>query len=134
MSAPANTDAVAEALIAAITADLPQQGKAYDADDLPVSRPTRYVEVGLSRIPDYDATATQRRNAPRFRLTARVVAATVGDYRVFTDRVWRLKERRIVVGDRITGPIRFETEDPMTYGDNTYTGLTSWYFTLGETA
>lgn len=128
------TDAVATALNAAITAKLPAGGLAYDYDDLPATRPKRYVETGLSRIPDYDGTASMRRNPPRFRFTARVVTATVGDARVFTDRVrLALEGARIAVGDRLTGPIRFETEDPMTYDASAYTGLTSWYFHLEET-
>lgn len=106
--------------------------QAFELDEVPAERPSEYVEITLTRM-----FGGQRRNCggigtTGYRLTARAVSQfAVSNVRksLETCRA-ELEFLRLVVGDRTSTPLQFETEDPAAYDDGWFSGLHAYTFVI----
>ncbi len=123
----AHATAIRSALDAGITPD-----HSYDVDDLPAERPTRYVEVYLTRrfIPATRNGGTSGITA--WRLLARTVDQTsVDNARLLQSKVATvLNEQSLTIAGGLTTPIQFESEEPIGPDDGWYSGATAWTYCL----
>lgn len=119
---------------AAVIAALSGEGAvAYDLDDLAkmATLPANYVEVTVSRRAGAPLRNPGSTGRTGWRVTTRVVCATVTNAREYRRRVEAaLNFRRLTVGGSVSTPVQFETEETIGADDGVWSGLTVWTYAL----
>lgn len=122
----------ATAVLAVLNAALPDSYPAYDIDDVPSPRPSRYVEVSTSRRAGGNLRASAETATGGWRVTTRPVdqfSVTNARKAANTVRV-ALEFARLSVGGKTSTPVQFETSDPIEADDGWHSGLTAWTYAL----
>lgn len=132
----ADAEAQAASVLVALNVALPSGRKAYDIDDVPDPLPEAYIEVMVSRRYGEYAGPSSRRTSTAWRVTTRSVAhrSVTNVRQMHKLAAQTLEGARLGVGGVLTGPIQFETEDPVgPDGDSRewFSGLISWTYTHG---
>lgn len=129
-------DAHAVAVLAALNAVLPDGYDAYDPGAVPDPLPEAFVEVTLTRRYAEAARMPGRQSRTGWRITTRSVGQSLTfNVRHLHDLTRQaLEDARLVIDGVTTGPIQFETEEPIgPDGDDKkwFSGITSWTYTHG---
>lgn len=121
----------AEAVLAVINAALPPTIKAYETDDIPATRPAQYVEVILTRVFGGEPMLDGSTATSGWLIFTRFVAKTVSNAGVLQDRVTTaLEDRVLVIGDRESTPVSFQTEEPIAPDSGWYSGSAQWDYII----
>lgn len=122
----------AAAVLAALNAALPASTVAYDIDDVPTPRPSRYVEVTVSRRAGGNLRSAGSTSTAGWRVTTRTVDQfSVSNARKSAATVrGALEFARLVVGGKQSSPVQFETSDPIESDEGWFSGLTAWTYAL----
>lgn len=118
--------------VAAINAQLPDDVRAYNLDDVPAKRPATYVEVTISRRFIDDARrADGSLSFDGYRLGTRVVARYATSARTAQDRCRAaLDFVSLAFPDGAGAVVEFETEDELEPDDGWFSALTDWTFSV----
>lgn len=119
------------AVLAAINAALPAAIRAYETDDIPDPLPAQYVEVIVTRVFGGEVMLDGSVATSGWLIFTRFVAKTVTNAGRLQDRVTTaLEGRALVIGDRESTPVTFQTEDPIAPDDGWYSGSAQWDYTI----
>ena len=124
----ASDEQVAEALKAAINAQLPAAVRALDPDEHKgLNR--QHVQFGCANR--YVVTRRSGSESVKaYRITTRVVGDTISNVRETQRRVdLALLDRQVAIEGRDTSPITRETQDQPEPDEGLYSALTTWTFT-----
>lgn len=121
----------ATAVVARLNAVLPAAVRAYDIDDVPAEKPSKYVEVTVSRRFG-GVLRTAATSTGGWRVTTRVVDQTsISNARLTANTVrTALEFYRLSVGGKTSTPTQFETAEVIGPDDGWWSGLTAWTYTL----
>lgn len=123
---------VLAALLATLTtAASPQPAHSIDELGRMTSKPSDYIEVGLSRRFAEVTRLDPGADIVHWRLTVRAVAVTGGGARDLLTRARAaLDGRMFAVGAETTTPVLFETGAPVGPDDSWWSGLDVWTFAI----
>ena len=127
-----NEQTHAAAVVARLNAVLPAAVRAYDADDVPATKPTSYVEVSVTRRFGGNRRSSANTATGGWRITTRAVDHTSIANARLTANTTRtaLEFFRLSVGGKTSTPVQFETADPVAPDDGWWSGLTAWTYAL----
>lgn len=104
---------------------------AYGRDDLPDLLPPAYIEIQVSRRFGGTLRCSGETDWRLIRVNARAVGQTLAGAYEMWDRIDALENRMLTVGDEITTPLQFETDDDaIEPDDGWYSGSKSLAYAL----
>lgn len=127
MTANANIAAILTLLNAALT-----DVTAYEADEVPKTRPSEYVDVAIGRRFGGERRSSSQAGLTGYRLTVRATSETAPMNVRDTLETCRstLEYARLSVGGETSTPIQFETEDPAGEDAGWFSGVQGFTYTI----
>ncbi len=122
----------ATAVLAVLNAALPDSVVAYDVDDLPTPRPSRYVEVSVTRRAGGNLRSVGSTSIAGWRITTRPVDqfSVTNARKAATTVRGAIEFARLTVSGKKSTPVQFETSDPIEADEGWVSGLTAWTYAL----
>lgn len=127
-----NEQTHAAAVVARLNAVLPAAVRAYSSDDVPADKPSKYVEVSVTRRAGGNLRSAAVTATGGWRITTRVVdQVSVANARLTANTVRTAIEfYYLSIGGKTSTPVQFETSDPIAPDDGWWSGLTAWTYAL----
>lgn len=127
MTANANAAAILTLLNAALS-----DVEAYEADEVPKTRPSEYVDIAIGRRFGGERRSSSQAGLTGYRLTVRATSemapSNVRD--TLEDCRAALEYQRVTVGGEVSTPLQFETEDPAGEDEGHFSGVMAFTYTI----
>lgn len=122
----------AAAVLSRLNDVLPDSVTAYDSDEVPATKPSKYVEVTLTRRPGGNLRSAGNTSTAGWRISTRVVdKVSITNARRTANTVRNALEFfGLTVAGKPSTPIQFETAEPVGPDDGWWSGLTTWTYAL----